>query len=129
MKEIKRKNIKWWVGVMSFVILFSGIGFFAYTKMSFIVRGVQIKASLEQRGGTSIAEVKGNAKNAVYLTLNGREIYIEKDGTFSESIALLPGLGVIKIDARDKFGKVAEKKFEVVYQKDAEAIAFNKEVN
>lgn len=125
MKEIQRKNIKWWVGTIACVALFSIIGIFAYTKMSFIVKGVQIEAMIENNNGSSIVEIKGNAKNAVYLTLNGREIYIEKNGNFSEPIALLPGLGVISINAKDKFGKSAEKKFEVIYKKDAGAIAFN----
>ena len=124
MKEIKRKNIKWWVETISCIMLFSLIGIFAYTKMSFIVKGVQIQAKMESNAGSSIVEIKGNAKNAVYLTLNGKEIYIEKNGDFSEPVALLPGLDVISINAKDKFGKSAEKKFEVVYKKDAQAIAF-----
>ena len=97
--------------------------------MSFIVKGVKILAEIEQGPNEKITEVKGNAKNAIFLSLNGREIFIEKDGNFKENISTLPGYGVVMLVARDKFGNVAEKKFEVVGEQGAESIAFdNKEV-
>jgi hypothetical protein len=113
MKQIKEKNIKWWIGVISFMILFLGIGTFAFLKMEFIWKGVEVQAQI-QKDETSLAKIKGNAKNATYITLNGREIFIDKNGEFEEVIALLPGFSVIKIDAKDKFGNFDEKKFEIV---------------
>jgi len=123
-KTIKNKNMKWWLGIISCITLFAIIIFFGYEKMNFIFKGVKIEATLEQKEDSSIAVVEGNADKAVYITLNGREIFIDKDGDFSESIAVLPGFSIITLNARDKFGKTAEKKFEVVMKKDAEAIAF-----
>jgi hypothetical protein len=113
MKQIKDKNIKWWIGVISFTILFFVIGTFAFLKMEFIWKGVEVKAEI-QKDETSLAKIKGNAKNATYITLNGREIFIDKNGEFEEFVAILPGFSVIKIDAKDKFGNSDEKKFEIV---------------
>lgn len=123
-KFIKNKNMKWWVGIMSCVLLFAIIGIFSYEKMCFIWHGVKIEATLEKKVDSSLAVVKGRAEKATHLTLNGREIFIDKEGNFSESIAMLPGFSVVTLNAKDKFGKTAEKKFEIVIEKDAKAIAF-----
>ena len=123
---IKSKNMKWWIGIISCVALFAVIMIFGYEKMSFILKGVEIQATLEQNPQSSLAVIKGNAMKATYLSLNGREIFIDKEGNFSESISMLPGFSIVTLDARDKFGKTAEKKFEVVTEKGAKAIAFKR---
>jgi hypothetical protein len=124
MREIKNKNIKWWIGIMSCVALFAIIMIFGYEKMSFIFNGIKIEAVLEQKDGSSLSVVSGNASKATYITLNGREIFIDKEGNFSELIAMLPGFSIVTLEAKDKFGKTAEKKFQIVTEKDAPAIAF-----
>ena len=116
--------MKWWVGIISCVALFAFIGFFGYEKMSFIFRGVKIQAQIVQDGSSTLATVKGVAEKATHITLNGREIFIDKDGNFSESIAMLPGFSVVTLNAKDKFGKTSQKKFEVVLADNAKAIAF-----
>jgi hypothetical protein len=124
-QQIKRKNMKWWVGIISCMVFFAGIGTFAYMKMDFILHGVTIKATVA-RTDSSIAEIKGNAQNAVYLSLNGQEIFIDKNGEFSQPVALLPGLEVITLDAADKFGNVAEKEFTVVYKDNSQVALLEK---
>lgn len=124
MKEIKSKNIKWWIGLVSCTMLFVFIGGFAFMKMEFIFKGVQIEANIN-RDNSSIAEIKGNAKNATHISLNGREIFINKEGFFTEPIALLPGFSVMTLEAQDKFGNRAEKKFEVVYKENSQVALLN----
>lgn len=116
--------MKWWVGIISCVALFTIIGIFGYEKMSFIWNGVKIQATIDQSASSSLAIVRGVAEKATHITLNGREIFIDKNGNFSESIAMLPGYSIVTLDAKDKFGKTAEKKFEVVLEDNAKAIAF-----
>jgi hypothetical protein len=110
--------------MISCVALFSFILFFSYEKMSFIFKGVKIEAKIEQKDNSSLAVVHGTASKATHITLNGREIFIDKEGNFSESIVMLPGFSIVTLNARDKFGKTAEKKFEVVLEGNAPAIAF-----
>lgn len=124
LRFIKNKNMKWWVGIMSTILLFLVIGIFSYEKMCFIFKGVEIEANIEKKDDSTLATVSGNAAKAINLTLNGREIFIDKEGNFSESIAMLPGFSVVTLNARDKFGKTAEQKFEIVIEKNAPAIAF-----
>jgi hypothetical protein len=124
MRNIKNKSIKWWIGIVSCVALFAVIGIFSYEKMCFIFKGVKIEATIEQAKDSSLVEVSGKASKATYITLNGREIFVDKEGNFSESIAVLPGFSVVTLNAKDKFGKTAEKKFEMVYDGDAKSFAY-----
>lgn len=126
MRAIKNKNIKWWLGIGSFVLLISAVGVFSYMKMSFLFNGVQIEASIERSDTTSLAHINGKAQHASYVSLNGREIFIDKDGSFSEPIALVPGFSVITINTEDKFGKSKEKKFQLVYKESEGAVAMLK---
>lgn len=123
-KDIKNKNMKWWISIISCVSLFSIITIFGYEKMCFIFKGVEINATIEKGNDTSLATITGKAPNATYISLNGREIFVDKNGNFSEMISVLPGFSVVTLNAKDKFGKTAEKKFEMVYEGNAPAIAF-----
>jgi len=124
MKRIKNKNIKWWIGTISCIALFAIIIVFGYEKMCFVWKGVEIEATIEREADSSLAVIKGVAAKATHITLNGREIFIAKDGAFYESIAILPGFSIVTLNAEDKFGKTAEKKFEIVREGNASAIAF-----
>lgn len=128
LKIIKKRSIKWWVGVSSCIILFFVIGIFSYLKMDFLVKGVEIKATLDRSSSSSLVQINGNAKNSIHLSLNGREIFIDKEGNFSETVGLLPGFSIISLEAKDKFGKSANKKFEIVYTESAEAIALRDKI-
>lgn len=119
---IKKKSIKWWVSTGLFVALFLCIGLYSYAKMRAVINGVKVTAKIENTESSSLAFITGNARNATYISLNGREIFIDKDGTFKEPIALLSGLGVVTIQAQDKFGNISQKEFEVVH-KDTEHVA------
>lgn len=120
----KGRNLKWWIARIACVALFTVIMIFGYTKMSFILKGVKISAIMEQKDDSPLTLIKGTATKAIHLTLNGREIFIDKDGNFSEYISILPGFSVIALKAEDKFGNIAEKKFEIVKKGDAKTIAF-----
>lgn len=83
-----------------------------------LIFGVKIK-NVNMVDGTkvtnSVIEIKGNAKNATNLTLNGREISINQAGDFDETIALLIGYNIINIVAKDKFGYSDEKNYKLIY--------------
>lgn len=123
MHKIKNKSIKWWISVGSCSLLFVLIGIFTYMKMDFIWRGVKITASVDKSEVSRLVKISGKAKNATYISLNGREIFIDKEGNFSENIALLPGLSVVTISAEDKFGHFDEKKLQVMYQESTGSVA------
>jgi hypothetical protein len=99
-------------------IFFLFIIIYAFFRSSDLIFGVKIKnvnivdgAKIEN----AVTKVTGNAKNAINLVLNGREITVDQKGNFNETIALLSGYNIINITAKDKFGYVDEKNYKLIY--------------
>jgi len=107
--------------ILQIVILsafFLLIAIYSIFRSHYLIVGVQIKDVNIQDGSklnTNVVELTGNAKNAIDLTLNGREISINQNGDFNETFALLPGYNIINITAKDKFGYVDEKNYRLIY--------------
>ena len=84
-----------------FSIFFIFIVVYAFFSSRDLIFGVKIKNVNIVDGARiteSVIKITGNAKNAINLTLNGREISIDQNGNFSESVALLKGYNIININ-------------------------------
>lgn len=53
--------------------------------------------------------VEGNAKNIFVFYLNGRKVFMDKEGNFKEKMVLASGSNILEFKARDKFGHEATK--------------------
>ncbi len=93
---------------------------YGFLRSQAVIFGVKIK-DINIENWTTYTEnplkITGNAKNAIHLTINGREIYIDQKGNFAEDIVLLSGYNIIEIYAKDKFGKEDVKNYQLIYQK------------
>jgi hypothetical protein len=113
-----RQDAKKIIKIASVSILFIFIVLYAFFRSKDLIFGVQIKNVNIVDGAkvtNNIMNITGTAKNATDLTLDGREISVDQQGNFNETIALLPGYNVIDIKAQDKFGHVDEKNYKVIY--------------
>lgn len=107
-------------------VFFLFIIIYAFFRSADLLFGVKIKNVNITDGAKStesIITITGNAKNAVLLSLNGREVSIDKKGNFEETIALLKGYNIISIIAKDKFGHIDEENYKLIYE--AEATVLN----
>lgn len=59
--------------------------------------------------GTTLTEgflpISGKARHARSVTMNGRTIFIDRDGNFTDGVILSPGYNVVEVILRDQFGK------------------------
>lgn len=105
--------------ITSLAIFFLFILVYAFFRSYDLINGVKIK-NVTIVDGTTLKEselkVAGNAKNALNLTLNGREISVDLEGNFNETIALLPGYNIVTLRAVDKFGHTDEKDYKLIYK-------------
>jgi hypothetical protein len=100
-------NFKKLLKVLGFSIFFLLIIIYAFFRSKDLIFGVKIRNVNLADGATvtsNVIEVTGVAKNAIFLSLDGREISVDQQGDFDETIALLPGYNIINIKARDKCG-------------------------
>jgi hypothetical protein len=104
--------------ISSLSIFFLFIIVYAFFTSKDLIFGVKI-TNVNIVDGAKVTEnaleIKGNARNAINLTLNGREISIDKDGNFNETIILLPGYNIVTIKAKDKFGHIDEKNYKLMF--------------
>lgn len=111
-------NFKKMFGLGSIAALFLFILFLAFFESRNLIFGVKIK-NVNIKDGQKVEEgllnVTGNTKNAVKLSLNGRDISIDQAGDWNETIALLPGYNTVSILAKDKFGHTDEKNYKLIY--------------
>ncbi len=102
----------------SLILFFLLIVVYAFFRSRDLIFGVKIKNVNIVDGSTmtdSVLHVSGEAKNAIKLTLNGREITVDEGGNWNETIALLSGYNVINVTAKDKFGYVDEKNYKLIH--------------
>lgn len=116
MNQDAKKILK--ISMLSVFFIFIAIyAFFVSKDLIFGVKIKNVNIVDGSRVTNSVMEVNGNARNAINLTLNGREISINKEGNFNETIVLLSGYNVVNIKAKDKFGNIDEKNYKLIYIK------------
>jgi hypothetical protein len=105
--------------IIGVLIVTSIVGYSAYQAKNLIL-GPQITLLTPSNGatiGNPMVEIKGEAKNVAFISLNNRQIFIDKDGIFNEELLLAPGYNMWKIEAKDKFGRSVSKRIELVLNK------------
>ena len=105
------------ISIASLLILFvAGYSFYQARK---IIAGPQITIESPKSGATvlsSLIEIVGRAENIASISMNDRPIYIDELGVFKEKLLLAYGYNIIKLTARDKFGRDTVETLEVVYK-------------
>jgi hypothetical protein len=114
-KILFNKKIMQIAGLFVFFLSIIFYGFFVSKDLIFGVRIKNVNIVDGSSVTDNIIKIKGTAKNAIKLILDGREISVDQAGNFNETIALLPGYNIISIEAQDKFGKVDEKNYKLMY--------------
>jgi hypothetical protein len=102
------------------VIIILGIAGYALYQAKNLILGPQLIVESPLDGSTvgqAAVVIKGIAKNIAYISLNDRQIYVDKDGVFNEELLLAPGYNIWKVEAKDKFGRIVSKKIELIFNK------------
>lgn len=101
-----RKSLKSLVPKILLLLLFLFIVIYTHSRTAFLSQGVQLSVNNLEDGQTideRVLELTGTAKRAISLTINNREVLIDENGDFKDTIVLSPGLNTLTIEAEDKF--------------------------
>ena len=82
-----------------------------------LIQGPIITITEPQNGETltyNVVTVEGSARNISYIYLNDRQIFVDTLGNFRETVIAPLGYSIIKISAKDKFGRMTERYLHVV---------------
>ncbi len=66
--------------------------------------------------GDNKINLRGQAANVAFISLNDNPIFIDEQGEFNENLLLYPGYNIIKLYGRDKFGKALTRLVEITYK-------------
>lgn len=97
------------LGLVGGIIVIALIFGYFWHQISYLINPPSIKITQPVSDFTTqekSIEISGQTGPDVYLTVNGKEVYVDKEGNFSSVVSLESGLNVLKIEARDRFGKV-----------------------
>jgi hypothetical protein len=112
-KKIKNISIRHMVFALLFLVFAGYVGFQA----RFLVLGPQVKILTPENGSevsSSLVSIEGIAKNAAWISLNGRQIFTDRNGFWSEELSVSPGTSILTVKTRDRYGREAEKSVQVV---------------
>ncbi len=102
----------------SIVLIVGIIAFYAYYQSRAIIAGPQIFITEPQHGATatsSLLIIRGVAIHTTEITLQGRPIFIDLQGNFSEELLLADGYNIIELTAKDTQGRQVKKVLELTY--------------
>ena len=113
-KGITLRNILYYACVLTVSCLFIGYALF---QARFLLTGpvVTLIHSPQTVQSERLIALEGSAENIVYLTLNGRQIYTDKNGYFKEALVLENGYTVATLQAHDRYGRSRSYTQEFVY--------------
>ena len=114
-KNMNRINAKF--VLIAVVVGFLGI-YFLYQARGYLL-GPRITLDSPAPGEiihNSYLKVEGQALNVSSLSLNGRQIFTDERGFFSEGLLLARGYNIIELTATDKFSRVRKEKREVILE-------------
>ena len=101
----------------SLILLVLVILGYTYYRTIDLRRGVTLEVTGIQNNNTyhePLLKLKGRAVHATSLSINNRNIPVDKDWSFKESLLLLPGWNIIEVKAEDKFGRKNVKNYQVI---------------
>lgn len=61
-----------------------------------------------------LIQISGQTKRISYLSLNGRQIFTDRNGYFEEELLLTPGYNIITVAADDAFDRHTEEHVRVI---------------
>ena len=94
------------IGLLVFAVLIGYVGYQA----RFLIIGPQIMLHADPPLSTEQNTITfaGSTANITHLRLNGRQIFTDQDGHFSELVVLTPGVNIITIEAEDRYGRLTQ---------------------
>ena len=98
-----------------YLLIFAVIALYSIWNGRNLILGPHIKI-ISPINGSQVDQnpiiIEGTARNVSFISINGREIYVDKGGNFKEVVVLTTGENSLEVFAKDRFNK---EKIERIY--------------
>jgi hypothetical protein len=98
------------IALLVLVATVAGYGLFEARKL---IEGPSIQLAFPINGSatsSTAVQLTGTAENISFLSINDKPAYTDKEGHFTTRLALPPGLNILSVSAKDRFGRETSKK-------------------
>jgi hypothetical protein len=87
-----------------------GILFVIYVgfQTRYLIFGPQLSIETPEDGAVvhePAVTISGKATNVAYISLNGRQIFTDEEGRWSEKLIVAEGVSIMTVRVRDRFGR------------------------
>jgi hypothetical protein len=92
---------------------------YGMARASDLLFGIDLHVAPVANGQTvtePLVDIAGSAKRAVGVSINGHTVPLSQDGTWKDTIVLLPGYNPIHVTAADKFGRETISQLSLFYK-------------
>ena len=99
------------------VILFLLLASYFLFQARFLIFGPQVWIDSPENDSvveSSVVTVSGHSKNLAWISLNGRQIFTDEDGLWSEKLIVSKGVSIMTVHARDRFGREEERRIRII---------------
>lgn len=92
-------------------LLFLAIVGYAYFRTKDAIFGTTITTSVEDGAvfDSKLLTLTGSVPHAARFTVNGRELLLDKNGDFTDTLLLQEGYTILDMEASDRFGRTKSK--------------------
>lgn len=100
------------------ILLFLLLTAYSLYQARFLILGPQVWITSHLDGETaasSIITISGQARNAAWLSLNGRQIFTDERGFWEETVAVSEGASIMTVKVRDRFGREKIKHVRIIF--------------
>lgn len=108
------------ISLIIFVVFLVLVGIYFWRQISFLTSAPKLEIIIPPTDITTTEkkfEIIGKTESSAYLTINGLETYIDKEGNFKAELNLSEGVNTIKIESKNRFNKVNTIIRRIIYEK------------
>ena len=101
------------IAIFSIVLIAGALGGYVWFQARDLIGGPQVTLETPSDWttvGHNFISLSGTARDISYLRLNGKQIYVDENHRFDESLLLPFGYTIMTIEAEDRFGRIVSKK-------------------
>lgn len=108
------------ISLIVFVLFLILIGLYFWREIGFLTKAPALEVSQPPTDITikqETFEIIGTTDSSAYLTVNNKEVYIDKQGEFKTEVNLLEGVNTITIQAKNRFDRTNEIIRRIIYER------------